>query len=285
MRRKIFGGCFAMLALVTISSCSDSSEQPLSDVMRTPMSFSVSQSDFTRTANYINYVSELRSYYLKAQIGEDAFLSETFNQDKGSGTFSGASGAELYWPMDAQKTVDFFATSMNLMPSGTITGKTVTFNQSDVEDQDLLVAYLSTPTTSDGKVNLNFTHAMAEVGVFLKSPNVKIDYTIYAITLVGESQGIYHFDTGDWTSPSGVASSNITYYDEESTGGFTLSGSDDYRDPTNAHKLVIPGKYKVVVKYVDPNVSTHVATIEKTSDEVTLVRGQRNHIKIVLPTP
>ncbi len=291
-----------MLAL-SLSSCSEQSEQSLNDTPRTIMSFAVSQEPITR-ADRVENITQLSQFYLWAENEGSIYLEDVFTKSGTSAySFKAESLTECLWP-GKKTTLDFFAASnyefiATPVKSNPLTNHTLNIILEGVIWSDLMFAHTQyTSIPEDGVVNLNFKHVLGELGILLKGDfKDNPDNSIYVqeINVKGDSNKDLHLDKLDeansWTRTE--YSQSYFYTPAGTTMGYFLSYENSLYDiyvellneedaERSTYIFLIPGNYQIEVSYICQNPSGGFKNVTKTCD-VEVVQGKSNLVKLTLP--
>lgn len=296
MKRYVIG-IIAMMASLTVGCSDNSSEQLMDEPSRKPMTFVVDEEALTRLDNldYINDVSQIWSFTVVAQVDGEIYQQGNFIYDQMSDAFVPANGEAWLWPGDESKEVTFYATNaqgwtQGISNSEPIVGDEYTFNN-ELGSYDMICAYTKVSRTNcqDGVVHLNFSHALAELGILVRGEfpdGVDISsYRIISIDIQGEYDQIYNFKSNTWSEK--VDGDNIysPYFAYEN--GFLLGDTNgsfvetliypQRQQDGDTFRFLQPGTYNIDIYYWQDNDGKFLSTT------VTLVQGKKNRVLLTLP--
>lgn len=164
-------------------------------------------SKFVFGAWYHNSTTSQRKVYIQSDVVE---------KNTSSGAYFNTSG-QRYWPTGDNDNLDFYAyagsddASFSLTDEDSNIAPTISVeigeNASDHADLLYAASYSATPST-DGKVSLNFKHAMAQIAIAAKNDNPNIRVEIEEVAIGGmASNGTFSFATSEsgthsWVIPN-----------------------------------------------------------------------------------
>lgn len=288
-------GTIATMALLTIG-CSDdhSSEQLMDEPSRKPMTFAVDEEALTRL-DYINSVSDLQEFTIVAQVDGKVYKQGNFKYNANTNAIEHAQGETWLWPGDDTAEVTFYATNNidwreigGIDTSEPIVGDERTFTN-ELGSHDMVCAYKKVKRTDcpDGIVPLNFSHALAELGILVRGEfpaGMAVSYRIIIVEIKGEYEQYYNFKSNTWNIIPDWDKSYNPYYINEigfplgDTNGTYVELLDSEMQPVgDTFRFLQPGDYEITINYWQDNDEK-----SKTAS-VKLVQGQKNRIQLTLP--
>lgn len=292
--KKFVIGIIATMALLTVG-CSDDSSEQLTDVTSsTPMTFAVDEEALTRL-DYINSVRDLQEFTIVAQVDGKVYKQGNFKYDASSKTVIHAQGETWLWPGDDTAEVTFYATNNidwreigGIDTSKPIVGDERTFTN-ELGTHDMVCAYKKVKRTDcpDGIVPLNFSHALAELGILVRGEfpaGMAVSYRIIIVEIKGEYEQYYNFKSNTWNIIPDWDKSNNPYYINENgfllgdTNGTYVELLDSEMQPVgDTFRFLQPGDYEITINYWQDNDE------KRKTASVKLVQGQKNRIQLTLP--
>lgn len=293
--KKFVIGIIATMALLTVG-CSDDSSEQLTDVTSsTPMTFAVDEEALTRL-DYINSVRDLQEFTIVAQVDGKVYKQGNFKYNANTNTIEHAQGETWLWPGDDTKEVTFYATNdigwgktSGIDTSDPIVGDERTFTN-ELGTHDMVCAYKKVKRTDcqDGIIHLDFSHALAELGILVRGEfpaGMAVSYRIIIVEIKGEYEQYYNFKSNTWNIIPDWDKSNNPYYINENgfllgdTNGTYVELLDSEMQPVgDTFRFLQPGDYEITINYWQDNDEKY-----KTTKEVTLKQGQKNRIQLTLP--
>ena len=288
-------GTIATMALLTIG-CSDdhSSEQLMDEPSRKPMTFAVDEEALTRL-DYINSVRDLQEFTIVAQVDGKVYKQGNFKYNANTNAIEHAQGETWLWPGDDTAEVTFYATNNidwreigGIDTSEPIVGDERTFTN-ELGSHDMVCAYKKVKRTDcpDGIVPLNFSHALAELGILVRGEfpaGMAVSYRIIIVEIKGEYEQYYNFKSNTWNIiPNWDESYNPYYINENGfplgdTNGTYVELLDSEMQPVgDTFRFLQPGDYEITINYWQDNDE------KRKTASVKLVQGQKNRIQLTLP--
>lgn len=293
--KKFVIGIIATMALLTVGCSDDSSEQLMDVASSTPMTFAVEEEALTRL-DYINSVRDLQEFTIVAQVDGEVYKQGNFKYNANTNTIEHAQGETWLWPGDDTKEVTFYATNdigwgktSGINTSDPIVGDERTFTN-ELESHDMVCAYKKVKRTDcqDGIIHLDFSHALAELGILVRGEfpaGMAVSYRIIIVEIKGEYEQYYNFKSNTWNIIPDWDKSNNPYYINENgfllgdTNGTYVELLDSEMQPVgDTFRFLQPGDYEITINYWQDNDEKY-----KTTKEVTLKQGQKNRIQLTLP--
>lgn len=293
--KKFVIGIIATMALLTVGCSDDSSEQLMDVASSTPMTFAVEEEALTRL-DYINSVRDLQEFTIVAQVDGKVYKQGNFKYNANTNAIEHAQGETWLWPGDDTAEVTFYATnnidwreSGGIDTSEPIVGDERTFTN-ELGTNDMVCAYKKVKRTDcqDGIIHLDFSHALAELGILVRGEfpaGTAVSYRIYTIDIQGEYDQNYNFMNNTWSKKAGGDQTNHSYFAEDNGfGSFDTNGSyvellmSEQQQEGDTFRFLQPGSYIITVSYYQDNDEKY-----KTTKEVTLKQGQKNRIQLTLP--
>lgn len=293
--KKFVIGIIATMALLTVGCSDDSSEQLMDVASSTPMTFAVDEEALTRL-DYINSVRDLQEFTIVAQVDGEVYKQGNFKYNANTNTIEHAQGETWLWPGDDTKEVTFYATNdigwgktSGIDTSDPIVGDERTFTN-ELGTNDLVCAYKKVKRTDcqDGIIHLDFSHALAELGILVRGEfpaGMAVSYRIIIVEIKGEYEQYYNFKSNTWNIIPDWDKSNNPYYINENgfllgdTNGTYVELLDSEMQPVgDTFRFLQPGDYEITINYWQDNDEKY-----KTTKEVTLKQGQKNRIQLTLP--
>lgn len=293
--KKFVIGIIATMALLTVGCSDDSSEQLMDVASSTPMTFAVEEEALTRL-DYINSVRDLQEFTIVAQVDGEVYKQGNFKYNANTNTIEHAQGETWLWPGDDTKEVTFYATNdigwgktSGIDTSDPIVGDERTFTN-ELGTNDMVCAYKKVKRTDcqDGIIHLDFSHALAELGILVRGEfpaGMAVSYRIIIVEIKGEYEQYYNFKSNTWNIIPDWDKSNNPYYINENgfllgdTNGTYVELLDSEMQPVgDTFRFLQPGDYEITINYWQDNDEKY-----KTTKEVTLKQGQKNRIQLTLP--
>lgn len=292
--KKYVIGIIATMALLTVG-CSDDSSEQLTDVTSsTPMTFAVDEEALTRL-DYINSVRDLQEFTIVAQVDGKVYKQGNFKYNANTNAIEHAQGETWLWPGDDTAEVTFYATnnidwreSGGIDTSEPIVGDERTFTN-ELGTNDLVCAYKKVKRTDcqDGIIHLDFSHALAELGILVRGEfpaGMAVSYRIIIVEIKGEYEQYYNFKSNTWNIIPDWDKSNNPYYINENgfllgdTNGTYVELLDSEMQPVgDTFRFLQPGDYEITINYWQDNDE------KRKTASVKLVQGQKNRIQLTLP--
>lgn len=293
--KKFVIGIIATMALLTVGCSDDSSEQLMDVASSTPMTFAVEEEALTRL-DYINSVRDLQEFTIVAQVDGEVYKQGNFKYNANTNTIEHAQGETWLWPGDDTAEVTFYATNdigwgktSGIDTSDPIVGDERTFTN-ELGSHDMVCAYKKVKRTDcqDGIIHLDFSHALAELGILVRGEfpaGMAVSYRIIIVEIKGEYEQYYNFKSNTWNIIPDWDKSNNPYYINENgfllgdTNGTYVELLDSEMQPVgDTFRFLQPGDYEITINYWQDNDEKY-----KTTKEVTLKQGQKNRIQLTLP--
>lgn len=292
--KKFVIGIIATMALLTVGCSDDSSEQLMDVASSTPMTFAVEEEALTRL-DYINSVRDLQEFTIVAQVDGEVYKQGNFKYNANTNTIEHAQGETWLWPGDDTKEVTFYATNdigwgktSGIDTSDPIVGDERTFTN-ELGTHDLVCAYKKVKRTDcqDGIIHLDFSHALAELGILVRGEfpaGMAVSYRIIIVEIKGEYEQYYNFKSNTWNIIPDWDKSNNPYYINENgfllgdTNGTYVELLDSEMQPVgDTFRFLQPGDYEITINYWQDNDE------KRKTASVKLVQGQKNRIQLTLP--
>lgn len=292
--KKYVIGIIATMALLTVGCSDDSSEQLMDVASSTPMTFAVEEEALTRL-DYINSVRDLQEFTIVAQVDGEVYKQGNFKYNANTNTIEHAQGETWLWPGDDTKEVTFYATNdigwgktSGIDTSDPIVGDERTFTN-ELGTNDLVCAYKTVKRTDcqDGIIHLDFSHALAELGILVRGEfpaGMAVSYRIIIVEIKGEYEQYYNFKSNTWNIiPDWDKSYNPYYINENGfllgdTNGTYVELLDSEMQPVgDTFRFLQPGDYEITINYWQDNDE------KRKTASVKLVQGQKNRIQLTLP--
>lgn len=281
--KKVLVGAMALLAL---AACSNEEVLDQNQV-RNEIGFTAVTGKALSRANdgYCNN-SKPASFDVWARVGtNNYFAKETYNKGTGD-VYSGS--IVRFWPDDAH-TVQFYAAynyggASSVTPVWTATAADPTsplvINGYKVEttpgaQKDFIYAMHSAKKSdaTDGKIGLNFRHALSQIEFAAKNNNPNIYVEISGVKLMNV------FNTGNFAFPTSSTSTNYKDHEE---------GKDDHTETYTPVTIANQGKWTVITTGTPlPTASYEIAT-RKTDDsdvETKAVKGNSTVVSLTVTDP
>lgn len=293
--KKFVIGIIATMALLTVGCSDDSSEQLMDVASSTPMTFAVEEEALTRL-DYINSVRDLQEFTIVAQVDGKVYKQGNFKYNANTNTIEHEQGETWLWPGDDTAEVTFYATNNidwreigGIDTSEPIVGDERTFTN-ELGTHDMVCAYKKVKRTDcqDGIIHLDFSHALAELGILVRGEfpaGMAVSYRIIIVEIKGEYEQYYNFKSNTWNIIPDWDKSNNPYYINENgfllgdTNGTYVELLDSEMQPVgDTFRFLQPGDYEITINYWQDNDEKY-----KTTKEVTLKQGQKNRIQLTLP--
>lgn len=245
MKRNLFFMALSAMALVT--SCSNDEVTEISD--SNAIKFDVTAGNITRAANVFCNNNKPNDFQVWASFDNKTYINGDQIHNNGS-AWVNQSGMR-YWPeTDATKKVNFFAEVgaddefnwNNGFPKiENFTVGTVVSGQKDL----LYATKIAQAKPSDGKVVLNFRHALSQIVFQAKNtnPNLYVEIEGVSICKVGNT-GTYTYNTTTSTDSNTQGHNDDATYDNTGRGSWnnTVAGIETYAVDFTA--VEIPGGVK-----------------------------------------
>lgn len=292
--KKFVIGIIATMALLTVGCSDDSSEQLMDVASSTPMTFAVEEEALTRL-DYINSVRDLQEFTIVAQVDGKVYKQGNFKYNANTNTIEHAQGETWLWPGDDTKEVTFYATNdigwgktSGIDTSDPIVGDERTFTN-ELGTHDMVCAYKKVKRTDcqDGIIHLDFSHALAELGILVRGEfpaGMAVSYRIIIVEIKGEYEQYYNFKSNTWNIIPDWDKSNNPYYINENgfllgdTNGTYVELLDSEMQPVgDTFRFLQPGDYEITINYWQDNDE------KRKTASVKLVQGQKNRIQLTLP--
>lgn len=292
--KKFVIGIIATMALLTVGCSDDSSEQLMDVASSTPMTFAVEEEALTRL-DYINSVRDLQEFTIVAQVDGEVYKQGNFKYNANTNTIEHAQGETWLWPGDDTKEVTFYATNdigwgktSGIDTSDPIVGDERTFTN-ELGTHDMVCAYKKVKRTDcqDGIIHLDFSHALAELGILVRGEfpaGMAVSYRIIIVEIKGEYEQYYNFKSNTWNIIPDWDKSNNPYYINENgfllgdTNGTYVELLDSEMQPVgDTFRFLQPGDYEITINYWQDNDE------KRKTASVKLVQGQKNRIQLTLP--
>lgn len=292
--KKFVIGIIATMALLTVGCSDDSSEQLMDVASSTPMTFAVEEEALTRL-DYINSVRDLQEFTIVAQVDGKVYKQGNFKYNANTNAIEHAQGETWLWPGDDTAEVTFYATnnidwreSGGIDTSEPIVGDERTFTN-ELGTNDMVCAYKKVKRTDcqDGIIHLDFSHALAELGILVRGEfpaGMAVSYRIIIVEIKGEYEQYYNFKSNTWNIIPDWDKSNNPYYINENgfllgdTNGTYVELLDSEMQPVgDTFRFLQPGDYEITINYWQDNDE------KRKTASVKLVQGQKNRIQLTLP--
>lgn len=234
--KRFFFGAFGLLAL---ASCSN---DELTSVNRDgdEIAFSVVTNSVTRAADVYCNNNKPDGFKVWAMYGGSTYINgDQITYNENSGKWENASGTR-YWP-DGE--VSFFA-HVNAGDAfnwndGAPKIENFTVETNVATQQDLLYAVKKTSKGTDGKVELNFRHALSQIVFQAKNtnPNLYVEISGVSVCKVN-NQGTFTYPTDDTSDKVGEHNGGASIdYSTQKWGSWSANGTQQYDVTFNAVQL------------------------------------------------
>lgn len=280
MKKILFVAAATMLGL---SSCSDNEIFNSVEKSKTPITVNVYSQSQTRAVTETTLTTLQGGFKFSAISGTQTYI------ENATVTFTGGKwdyGTTAYWPTNVSEAVKFYGVypaTNTLDPANDKV--TVTVNGTT----DAVVAYKSQSQTTDGSVNLSFSHILGQVMIYAMGDNGDFNYTITGLTLNTDNVIDYTCATKATTAAATSAKTDFTYVADGSVISAPYSSDGIFtslKGTENANVLALPAlSVTLTINYTVASKTTGGGSdslIKKAT--FTPQAGKLNRINLTLPS-
>lgn len=280
MKKILFVAAATMLGL---SSCSDNEIFNSVEKSKTPITVNVYSQSQTRAVTETTLTTLQGGFKFSAISGTQTYI------ENATVTFAGGKwdyGTTAYWPTNVSEAVKFYGVypaTNTLDPANDKV--TVTVNGTT----DAVVAYKSQSQTTDGSVNLSFSHILGQVMIYAMGDNGDFNYTITGLTLNTDNVIDYTCATKATTAAATSAKTDFTYVADGSVISAPYSSDGIFtslKGTENANVLALPAlSVTLTINYTVASKTTGGGSdslIKKAT--FTPQAGKLNRINLTLPS-
>lgn len=275
------------MALLTLAACSNEEVLQKNEVNQEIGFTAVTGKALSRAADGYCNNEKPESFDVWARVDANSyFKQENYNDTDHDGVYTGPNGR--FWP-DESKTVQFYA-ALNY---GGATGVTPAWNAAAAPSEspltidgykveatpgaqkDFIYAMRSAKKSdaTDGKIGLNFRHALSQIEFAAKNSNPNIYVEISGVRLM------HVFDTGNFTFPTQNTTNAYTDHNE---------GKDDHTGAYSPITISSQGTWSVITTGSPaPKASYEIATrnADDTAEETKAVQGNSTVVSLTVTDP
>lgn len=278
MKKILFVAAATMLGL---SSCSDNEIFNSVEKSKTPITVNVYSQSQTRAVTETTLTKLQSGFKFSAISGTQTYI------ENATVTFTGGKwdyGTTAYWPTNVSEAVKFYGVypaTNTLDPANDKV--TVTVNGTD----DAVVAYKSQSQTTDGSVNLSFSHILGQVMIYAMGDNTDFTYTVTGLTLNTENVIDYTCATKATTAAATSAKTDFTYVADGSAISAPYSSDGIFtslKGTENANVLALPAlSVTLTINYTVASATAGSQPLKKSAT-FTPQAGKLNRINLTLPS-